>query len=77
MTIEQEKMNNLEQKVENLEIKVSFQEHTIEELNDALTKQQADIDKLTAQIRFLLDKLKAMEPSNIANASEETPPPHY
>lgn len=67
----------LQEQINNLEIKVAFQEQTIDELNDALTEQQKSLAKLTTQIAFLITKLKAMEPSNMANASEETPPPHY
>ncbi|MBD3585697.1 SlyX family protein [Salinimonas sp. HHU 13199] len=65
------------QAIAELQTKVAFQDHTIEELNDALTGQQYQIEKLQVQTRHLLDKLKAMEPSNVARLSEETPPPHY
>lgn len=68
---------SLQQQIDNLEIKQAFQEHTIEELNDALTQQQMTTTKLAAQIAFLVSKLKAMEPSFIASISDETPPPHY
>lgn len=67
----------LEQRIEDLEYKVAFQEHTIEQLNDALTEQQHQMDKMSVQISFLVNKLKAMEPSNMARQSEESPPPHY
>ncbi|MFD2176973.1 SlyX family protein [Veronia pacifica] len=67
----------LQKQIDDLECKLAFQEHTIEELNDALTEQQKSIDKLNTQIAYLVTKLKAMEPSNIANMAEETPPPHY
>lgn len=67
----------LQQQIDDLEIKLAFQEHTIDELNDAVTQQQITLDKLNVQIVFLVNKLKSMEPSNIANMSEETPPPHY
>lgn len=78
MSESQEKtIKRFEAKIEQLETKISFQELTIDELNDALTMQQKDIDKLTTQVGFLLNKLKAMEPANIANANEESPPPHY
>ncbi|KXF82863.1 SlyX family protein [Enterovibrio coralii] len=67
----------LQKQIDDLEIKQAFQEHTIEELNDAITQHQLTIDKMTSQISFLVTKLKAMEPANIASMSEETPPPHY
>ncbi|AMG30371.1 SlyX protein [Grimontia hollisae] len=67
----------LQKQIDDLEIKQAFQEQTIEELNDALTQQQRTLDKMNTQIAFLVTKLKAMEPANIASMSEETPPPHY
>ncbi len=72
-----EKEKALQQQIHDLEIKVAFNEHTIEELNDALTQQQLTLDKLHIQVGFLVNKLKAMEPANIASMAEETPPPHY
>ncbi|WP_018982286.1 SlyX family protein [Salinimonas chungwhensis] len=63
--------------IEELQTKVAFQEHTIDELNDALTGQQHQIEKLQIQIRHLMEKIKTMEPSDIARLSDETPPPHY
>ena len=68
---------DLREHIDSLEIKISFQEHNLEELNDLVAKQQADIDELNVQLRFLLNKFKAMEPSNLASSAEETPPPHY
>ncbi|KAA6209263.1 SlyX family protein [Avibacterium paragallinarum] len=60
-----------------LETKVAFQEHTIEELNQALIDQQFIIEKMQLQLRHLAAKLKDLQPSNIASQAEETPPPHY
>ncbi len=72
-----EKEKALQQQLDDLEIKMAFNEHTIDMLNDALTQQQLILDKLQVQVGFLVNKLKAMEPVNIASMSEETPPPHY
>lgn len=63
--------------IEELQTKVAFQEHTIDTLNEALTDQQYQIEKLQVQMRFVMDKVKGFEPSHIAKLSEETPPPHY
>ncbi|MEZ8141341.1 SlyX protein [Enterovibrio norvegicus FF-33] len=67
----------LQKHIEDLEIKQAFQEHTIEELNDAVTAHQKAIDRMNTQIAFLVSKLRSMEPANIAGMDEETPPPHY
>ena len=68
---------NLEQRIAELEMKSAFQETAIEELNQSLIEQQFLIDKMQAQLRYLVNKLKDMQPSNIASQAEETPPPHY
>ncbi|CAH0524479.1 SlyX family protein [Vibrio hippocampi] len=75
-------MNNsqietLEERINDLECKVAFQEQTIEELNDALTQQQLLITKMQDQMKYVVGKVKNMDTSNLADATEETPPPHY
>lgn len=60
-----------------LETKLAFQEYTVEALNVALADQQMQIEKLEYQLKHVLDKVKGIEPSNIAKMSEEMPPPHY
>jgi SlyX protein len=67
----------LEQKIIDLESQLAFQEDTIETLNQALSSQQRQLDDVQFKLKHVLDKVKSMEPSNIASASEETPPPHY
>lgn len=68
---------NLEPRITELEMKLTFQETIIEELNQALIEQQFLIDKMQVQLRYLVNKLKDVQPSNIATQAEETPPPHY
>jgi SlyX protein len=60
-----------------LQSKFAFQEHTIESLNQALAQQQAQITLLERKVSLMSEKLKSLNASNIAHASEETPPPHY
>ncbi|AFI86989.2 SlyX protein [Aggregatibacter actinomycetemcomitans] len=68
---------NLAQRITELEMKATFQETTIEELNQALVEQQFILDKIQLQLRYLANKIQDMQPSNIASQAEETPPPHY
>ncbi|OBW91839.1 SlyX family protein [Gallibacterium salpingitidis] len=70
-------LSPLLQRLDELEMKVAFQENTIEQLNQALVDQQFIIEKMQLQLRYLAQKLKDMQPSNIATQAEETPPPHY
>lgn len=66
-----------EQRLAELEMKATFQEKSIEELNQALIQQQFIIDKMQVQLRYLVNKLKEIQPSHLASQAEETPPPHY
>ncbi len=70
-------IQQLQSRLDELEMKLAFQEQTIDELNDALTKQQFMIDRMEVQLKFMVGKVKGMQTSNMANESEETPPPHY
>ena len=70
-------MEQLSQRVEDLETKLAFQEATIDELNNEVVAINKIVAEQQYQIQLLITKLKAIEPSNIASQSEETPPPHY
>lgn len=70
-------LHPLLQRIDELEMKVAFQENTIEQLNQSLIEQQLILEKMQIQLRYLAQKLKDMQPSNIATQAEETPPPHY
>ncbi|WP_131911160.1 SlyX family protein [Celerinatantimonas diazotrophica] len=69
--------SELQEHIEQLESQLTFQEDTIAQLNDAITNQQWQIDKLTRQLKLLSNKIQQIQPSQIASQSEETPPPHY
>lgn len=77
MTSLYEDRPNAAEAIEELQMKVAFQEYTIEQLNEALSSQQHQLDKLQRQLSHLVDKIKQLAPSNVAKLSEETPPPHY
>jgi SlyX protein len=66
-----------QQDIEHLQMKVAYQEDTIETLSNALADQQKQLDQMAFQLRHVVEKLKQVQPSNIADASQEPPPPHY
>ena len=72
-------MKNLEvlKRIETLECKLSFQDHTIEQLNSALTNQQETIYELKVQIHYLIDLIKQDNSTQLASDQEESAPPHY
>jgi SlyX protein len=70
-------MSTVQTDIEQLQMKLSFQEDTIESLNQALIEQQKQMDDLQYQVKQLVSKINAIEPSNMASEKEEMPPPHY
>ncbi|CDL83456.1 SlyX family protein [Xenorhabdus szentirmaii] len=70
-------LSEFEQRFEQLETKIAYQEATIEALNQEVRKQQIETDKLKEQLRLMTERLKTHQTSIIAPLSEETPPPHY
>jgi len=67
----------MENRVTELEIRMTHLEDTIEVLNNTIIKQHDEIDHLKLQVSVLEKKLKATQATIIAPESEETPPPHY
>ena len=65
-----------EERFQILENKVLYQDRTIDDLNTVVIRQQDQIDKLTDELRRVLDFLKD-PPDNTIDGSEEPPPPHY
>ena len=67
----------LNDRIETLESRLAFDGYTVEQLNDEVTTQGRELDRLKHQIQLLVDKLQSVQPSQIASMAEETPPPHY
>ncbi|MBB1268598.1 SlyX family protein [Shewanella sp. SR44-3] len=70
-------MQELQQKIEDLETKLAFQELSVEELNQEVIKLNQLVAKQQQQISLMVNKLMDIEPSNMASEADETPPPHY
>ena len=67
----------LNERLETLESRLAYAEYTVEQLNEEVTTQGRELDRLKHQIQLLVDKLQSVQPSQIASMAEETPPPHY
>ncbi len=63
--------------VEELETRIAFQEQAIYELSTEVNRQQAEIHELQQRLQTLEQQLRTLAPSLVAEANDETPPPHY
>jgi SlyX protein len=66
----------MESRLTDLEIKISFNEDQIEELNKVVYRQQQQIDFLTTQLRALREQVNNSQPQEQRNLRDEIPP-HY
>lgn len=69
-------MSTVEEQINELQSRVTFQEDTLNELNEVLVAQNAQIDLLGQQLRALSEQyrdLKLQQPES----PEDQPPPHY
>lgn len=67
----------MEDRINDLESRIAFQDETIDVLNRTVMEQQQQLDVLTQQLEHLRDKLKALAPSPLDSNEPEPPPPHY
>ena len=68
-------VKTLGERIDGLEIRLAFQDETIEALNKTITAQWQQIDALTRQVAAVNERLQEAE-SNAPGAADE-PPPHY
>ena len=66
---------NLGERVDALETRLTFQDETIETLNQTITAQWLKIDALTRQVVALSERLEQAEAQ--APGATNEPPPHY
>lgn len=60
-----------------IEIKLSHQENTVEELNQVVCQQQKQIDNLEAICEALIRHVKELSDSAAEQRATNEPPPHY
>lgn len=75
-------MNNssdINEQLIELQIRLSYQEDLITQLNLVVTKQDADITQLQQQVRILAKKLEEFSYSDASDAplDDHERPPHY
>ena len=66
----------LSARIEALEVRITYQDRVIEDLNATVTAQWRPIDDLTKQLARMTDRLSEMEAST-PTGEPDPPPPHY
>jgi len=68
--------NLISSRITELETKTAYQEHTIQELNDVIYRQQLQIDKVEIMCKHLMDRIQTLAETGGGEPSNERPP-HY
>jgi SlyX protein len=66
-----------EQRLIDIEVKLAHQEHTLDEVNDVLTDQQAQLTRLEQVCQSLVERLRALSEVPAADQRGDERPPHY
>lgn len=69
-------MSTLEEQIIELQSRVTFQEDTLNELNEALVVQNAQVELVRQQLRALAERYLELKAQG-NDTSDEQPPPHY
>jgi len=67
---------NIDERINELESRLAFQDDTIQALNDELVVQQRLIERLQMQVAALAKRQDDVS-SQFGLAESEAPPPHY
>lgn len=67
----------IERRLTELETRISFQEHTLAEMSDALAEARIQGYRQTKLLQRALEELKTLRAQQPADSGVEPPPPHY
>ena len=70
-------MNSTEQRLDDLEMKVAFQDDTINLLSDEIATLNEVIDRQRTQLEYIANRIGELSQSPLGSQEPETPPPHY
>jgi SlyX protein len=68
-------MNNLEQRIDELEMRLAHQDKAVADLNDVVTEQWKKLEAMERQLRRLGEELEVRHVSEAPAANQK--PPHY
>ncbi len=69
--------SEIQARLEALEVRIAYQDRTIEDLNTTVTAQWKQLDDLVKQVARMADRLRNVEENAPASGEPEPPPPHY
>ncbi len=66
-----------EKRLVEIESKLAHHEHLLFELDDVVTRQQAQISELETRCRLLRERLRTIDAALPADSASSERPPHY
>lgn len=70
-------MHEMVERIVELEMRVAFQDDTMQRLNAVITDQNLRIEQLERRLELMLTDLKSLRGLLYADPAQEPPPPHY
>jgi uncharacterized coiled-coil protein SlyX len=67
----------MDQRIEQLEFKISFLEEATAQLSDVVYEQRQQIEALRAQLAGFMSRVEAAQSQMTTYTAEEEKPPHY
>ena len=67
----------MEDRITELEIRITHDQRTVQELNEIVCRQELRIESLERDLEQITEQLKLLLPSLVRNQDEDERPPHY
>ena len=67
----------MNREIEDLQIRLTYQEESLQQFSITVIKQQNEIDILKQELERLTRRVRELTPEDLGSADEEPPPPHY
>lgn len=64
-------------RMDELETRLAFQDDTIQALNDVVSRQQLELERLQRALELLARRQADLAASMPGDAEDDQPPPHY
>jgi len=77
MAASNEDVEMTQERIDDLEMRIAFQESTLQTMSDEMATQQQHIEKLMEEVALLQKALQSASASPLLNQADEPPPPHY